>query len=296
MPSIAYRLTSLFRRFSDRALGIRDIRKQLYELRWHIGQATLKDILSQTRYQEPKRLLRHGYKVFSQEDEDGIIAEIFNRIGTETKQFVEIGVENGWECNTCTLLYHGWKGVWFEGSSSAVASIKDKFSDRISNGQLEANQKFVTRDFSAELSARWPSLKGLDLFSIDIDGNDYDIIEALQGKLQARLIIVEYNPKLRPPIDWHMPYRADHVWDGTDWYSASLTAWTRLLSDKGYSLVGCNITGNNAFFVRSDLASGKLLSFEAQRESPYRGGRSPHWIKIKNRLHHSVERVKEASR
>lgn len=258
MPSLAFRITSIVRRFADRAFGIRDIRKQLYELRWHQGQAMLRDILSQPRYQEPKRLLQYGYKIFSQEDEDGIINEIFNRIGTDSKFFVEIGVENGWECNTCALLYAGWKGVWYEGSQSAVASINTKFQDRISTGQLKANQKFVTKEFAAELMAQWPALKGVDLFSIDIDGNDYDIVEAVPGALQARLLVVEYNPKLRPPIDWHMPYNPDHVWDGSDWFGASLTAWTRLLSQKGYSLVGCNITGNNAFLVRSDLTQGKF--------------------------------------
>jgi bifunctional non-homologous end joining protein LigD len=32
------------------------------------------------------------------------------------------------------------------------------------------------------------------------------------------------------------------------------------------------------------------------RERPYRAGRSSHWVKVKNRTHHSVDRVKEAFR
>jgi bifunctional non-homologous end joining protein LigD len=32
------------------------------------------------------------------------------------------------------------------------------------------------------------------------------------------------------------------------------------------------------------------------RDRPYRSGRSPHWIKVKNRTHHSIDRAKEAFR
>ena len=83
------------------------------------------------------RLLRYWHKVFSQQDEDGIIAEIFSRFGTDTKYFLEIGVGNGWGNNTCTLLHVSWKGVWVEASYTDIAAIKDKFAERISNGQLE---------------------------------------------------------------------------------------------------------------------------------------------------------------
>ena len=62
-----------------------------------------KKILDQPRYMEEKRLLRFGFKVYSQNEEDGIINEIFQRIGTTNKTFVEIGVGNGLENNTLHL-------------------------------------------------------------------------------------------------------------------------------------------------------------------------------------------------
>src|SRR5262249_9149403 len=72
------------------------------------------------RTDDPKRLLRHGYKVYSQNDEDGIIAEIFRRIGTQRRTFVEFGVETGVECNTAKLLVEGWRGLWIEGNAASA--------------------------------------------------------------------------------------------------------------------------------------------------------------------------------
>src|SRR5215475_6955019 len=70
------------------------------------------EILREPRYADPKRLLRYGFKVYSQCDEDGIIQEIFKRIETTNRIFVEFGVETGIECNTVKLLLEGWRGLW----------------------------------------------------------------------------------------------------------------------------------------------------------------------------------------
>src|SRR5258705_8155878 len=80
--------------------------------------------LAKPRHSDTKRLLRHGYKVYSQNDEDGIIHEIFKRIGINSRTFVEIGVEIGTECNTMGLLVDSWKGLWIEANSNGVAYIK----------------------------------------------------------------------------------------------------------------------------------------------------------------------------
>src|SRR5215469_5756728 len=58
------------------------------------------DEIAKPRHADPLRLLRYGFKTYSQNDEDGIIQEIFNRIGVTNRHFVEFGVENGLECST----------------------------------------------------------------------------------------------------------------------------------------------------------------------------------------------------
>ena len=97
----------------------------------------VKELLADSRYNDPKRLERYGFKVYSQNDEDGIIEEIFNRIGTTSRTFIEFGVENGLENNTLKLLLEGWRGLWIEGSEVYVQEINQKFGDVVANGRLQ---------------------------------------------------------------------------------------------------------------------------------------------------------------
>src|SRR5437763_5778732 len=84
--------------------------------------------IAKPRYAAPKRLVRHGYKVYSQNDEDGIIAEIFRRIGTTDRSFVEFGVETGIECNTVKLLIEGWQGLWLAANPQRGGAIRHNFA------------------------------------------------------------------------------------------------------------------------------------------------------------------------
>src|ERR1700753_1215796 len=85
------------------------------------------DELAKPRNADPKRLLRHGFKVYSQCDEDGIIQEIFRRIGIGDRRFVEFGVETGVECCTVKLLVEGWRGLWIDGAAQNIERIKSHF-------------------------------------------------------------------------------------------------------------------------------------------------------------------------
>src|ERR1700735_5472789 len=90
-----------------------------------IHQTQVMAELSQTaRFKDPLRLLASGYRVFSQNQEDGMIAEVFRRIGATSRRFVEVGVEDGLECNSAFLLTQGWRGAWIEGSSDNAARAR----------------------------------------------------------------------------------------------------------------------------------------------------------------------------
>ena len=210
-------------------------------------------ILSESRYMEEKRLLKFGFKAYSQNEEDGIIQEIFCRIGTANKTFVEIGVGNGLENNTLYLLLQGWSGLWIEGSSGFVEHINNKFKYSLSSGKLKIKHAWVDRNCINELIRDdWENPGELDLLSLDIDGNDYHVLEAIEN-LNARVVLVEYNPKYHPPVKWVMQYNPRHSYDGSDYFGSSLKSYEELLLEKGYKLVGCNLLGVNAFFVRKDL-------------------------------------------
>ena len=112
------------------------------------------DELTRQRMRNPKALEPYGYKVYSQNDEDGIIHEIFRRIGTKNKTFIEFGVQNGLESNCHLLLFYGWKGLWIEGSSDFCNEIEIKFRPVIQNGQLQIINAFVTKDNINEIISK----------------------------------------------------------------------------------------------------------------------------------------------
>jgi hypothetical protein len=223
-----------------------------------VTQSFTQSYLATPRSSEELRLLRSGRKVYSQNDEDGIIAEIFRRIGVESRRFVEIGAADGLENNTVWLLLQGWSGTWIEGQPSLATRIREKFSPLVASGRLTVLNEFVDRESARRLEHNG-LFTGIDLLSLDIDGNDYHVIAALE-KLAARVVVVEYNAKFPPPHKFIMKYNSakSYSWDLTDYHGVSLEAWNDIFREKGYALVGCNVTGVNAFFVRQDLVPGKF--------------------------------------
>lgn len=234
------------------------------------------------RHENPKFLEKYGYKVYSQNDEDGIINEIFNRIGTENKTFIEFGVSDGLECNCHSLLLQGWSGLWIEGREVAYQQILRRFAPVINHGNLTVLNEYVTRDSINETINNYVKTSELDILSIDVDGNDYHIWDAVKD-IKPRVVIIEYNGKFPPEINWIMPYNKDHFWDYTDRQGASLKAFELLGKEKGYQLVGTDLSGINAFFVREDLA-GDLFALPATAENLY----NPQRLNLKHRNGHAA--------
>ena len=202
-----------------------------------------------------------------QNEEDGIIEEIFNRIGTTNKIFIEFGVQNGLESNSHYLLFKGWHGLWIDGGEAYVKEIREKFAPVLASGQLKVLQAFITRENINELFIASGIEGEIDLLSIDIDGNDYHVWKAI-NVVKPRVVVIEYNGKFPPNCDWKQAYNKYHVWDGSDWQGASLKALELLGRQLGYQLVGTNLNGGNAFFVRQDLV-GDLFIEPATAENLY---------------------------
>ena len=215
--------------------------------------------LATPRYADPKRLVRCGFKVYSQSDEDGIIQEIFNRIGASSRTFVEFGVETGVECNTVKLLVEGWSGLWIEASAQYAAEIQSHFGPFLANGKLKLSQNLVTAENINTLFEQAGVTGEVDFLSVDIDYNDYWVWKAIAA-ISPRVVVIEYNATLRPPMSLVVPYDPNRAWDGTNYFGASLEALVRLGRDKGYRVVGCSYAGANAFFVRNDVAGDHFLS------------------------------------
>ena len=219
--------------------------------------AYVQNLLNQERYKDQQRLSRYEHQVFSQSGEDGIIAEIFRRIGGPAKSFVEIGVGDGLENNTAFLLFQGGHGYWLDGAEQAVKRIKRTFQPEIEEKRLSVTEALVTME-NVDLTFQKLKIPAeFDLFSLDVDRNTYWIWKAL-SHLRPKAIVVEYNATIPPDVDWKVEYNADSSWDGTMYYGASLKALELLGKELGYSLVGCSLSGVNAFFVRDDLCHNKF--------------------------------------
>ncbi|MDR0733868.1 MAG: hypothetical protein LBF08_07415 [Dysgonamonadaceae bacterium] len=224
------------------------------------------------RLQNPIFLERYGYKVYSQNDEDGMIAEIFNRIGVTDKRFVEFGVQNGLESNAHFLIHGGWSGIWIDGDKKAVDQLRLLFRKPIESGRLLAMNAFITMENINQLIGTAGNCRGeIDLLSIDIDGNDYWIWKSVDC-INPRVVVIEYNAKFPPSFEWVMEYNGKHAWQGDDQQGASLKSLELLGVEKGYRLVGTNKNGVNAFFVRRDLAKN-LFPEPATAENLYNPAR-----------------------
>ena len=264
------RIDKVLGRISKSGIGAQEER-----LRLAASVAQLEDhrraLLESPRNADDRRLLKYGYRVYSQSDEDGILHEILHRIGDGGRRFVEIGAGDGFENNTLFLLIQGWRGVWIEGSSRKVASAKKHHEAEIAEGRLQVVEQYATAANIDETIKRF-SPGELDVLSVDIDGNDYYVLGAIRA-VAPRVIVAEYNAKFPPDVRWIMEHNEAHRWDSTDYFGASLKALEILLLERGYFLVGCNLLGTNAFFIRKDLVRDPPFCAPFSAENHYEPAR-----------------------
>lgn len=272
MKDRLYIAINFLRRMIKKLTGIDDLVRLTEESRNIAAYIAWKEILKDEKYSDKRSLSRYGFKVHSQAEEDGIIHEIFRRIGSSHNTFLEIGSSNGLESNTLYLLRQGWKGAWIDGNADYMEEVVHNFNDYLSSGDLVFLNKMVTRENIDQVYKELVPEKGLGLLSIDIDGNDFHLLETISD-LNVSVVVLEYNPLFAPPIEWVMNYNPEHEWIvGSDQYGASLKSFEKMLSKKGYALVGCTTNGNNAFFVKKDLVKNHFYDdysaefhYESQR-------------------------------
>lgn len=224
------------------------------------------ELLNQDRARDPKRLLAADLSVFSQTGADGIIQEIFRRIHATDRTFVEIGTESGVETNTTFLLQLGWSGWWLDGSLDHTTAAEQLFADPIKEGRLRVRQQFFTAE-NLEVALDAAGVPGeFDLLSLDIDRNTYWVFKALRRR--PRVVVVEYNANIPASAQWSVPYDATKTWNGTSYFGAGLKLFELTGRELGYRLVGCDLAGFNAFFVRADLV-GDEFAEPATAENHY---------------------------
>ena len=219
------------------------------------------------------------FRVFSQFGEDGIIQYLVQRVAIEREVFVEFGVEDYSESNTRFLLVHdNWRGLILDGGTSHIEFLHRTGLDW--RHHIDARSAFVHRDNVNPLIAAAGVEGDIGLLSIDIDGNDYWVLEALDV-VSPRILVLEYNSTWGPEAAVTVPYEERFVRSRAHWshlyWGASLAALAIVAERKGYALVAGNGAGNNAFFVRRDVlgALRPMPVARAYAPSRFRESRGP---------------------
>jgi hypothetical protein len=214
------------------------------------------------------------FKVYSQAGEDGIVQFLVNKIKPANKTFIEFGVENYLESNTRFLaLNNYWSGLVIDGSSENINFIKrDPIYWRCN---IKAECSFIDKDNINDIFERNGLSGEIGILSVDIDGNDYWVWDAIHS-VNPAIIIAEYNSLFGKDRKVTVPYNPSFVRSDAHfskiYYGASIAALTAIANKRGYKLVASNKAGNNVFYVREDLmADLKEISIaQAYRPISYR--------------------------
>ena len=218
---------------------------------------------SKFRTERFKSINDYEFKVFSQFGDDGILQFLINRVQPKQKTFIEFGVENYDESNTkFLLLNNNWKGLIFDGGKENIEYVKSQ--GYFWRHALNAEAHFITRENINQLILANGFQGEVGLLHIDLDGNDYWILESITAVVPD-ILVLEYNSVFGKEPAWTIPYQADFYRTKAHYsnlyWGASLKALNILANRKGYSFVGCNDAGNNAYFIKSDILREKNLEY-----------------------------------
>ncbi len=228
-------------------IRLKQMVRMSYDLR------TLRDAFVEKHYTDlinnAKGLNKYEAKHFSQHGEDGIIAEVFRRIGPTNKTFFEFGAGIQFENNSIYLLLNGWNGFWIDGDKRYVEFNKKHFKKYADDGMLKLSDRFISSKNINDIAKELGVPKELDFLSIDIDGNDYYIWKTCE--LRPRLLCIETNPQFNFDSDYVQDETTDFGYP-SHFTGCSLKKMTELSKQKGYALVATDLSGVNAFFVRNE--------------------------------------------
>jgi len=219
------------------------------------------------------------FKIFSAWGDDGIIQYLIKHIQIENKSFIEFGVENYLESTTRFLMMNNnWSGYVIDGSNYNMESLRKR--TWFFKYDLRCKTAWIDKDNINSLLAE-TEFSNVGLLHIDIDGNDYYVLEAIDfSNLNPSILIMEYNSIFGSDRPISVPYRRDFNRTKAHYsnlfFGVSLPALNYLAEKKGYSLVGCSLSGNNAFFVRNDLIREPIYKVDiktAYKESKFRESR-----------------------
>lgn len=241
-------------------------------------------LLSNQQYSiQSKNIQDYEFKIFSQYGDDGIIQYLLKKIPIQNEIFIEFGIQDYQESNTrFMMMNNNWKGLVMDGSTKNIENLKKQ--PWFWQYDLKAKAVFITKENINQVIEQF-KLTDIGLLHIDIDGNDYHILEKMDlNTLNPSIIIMEYNSVFGKERSISVPYKADFnrtkAHYSNLYFGASLPALTHLTNQRGYSFIGCNTAGNNAYYVRKDLLNSDIQELSIEKgfiESKFRESRDENY-------------------
>jgi SAM-dependent methyltransferase len=205
-------------------------------------------------------IINTGFRVYSQFEEDGMLLYIFSLIGFTNRKVLDVCIGNGRMSNIANLIInHGCYGLGFDGSIANVEVTREFFRNIDSLWfKPKIERVWITKDNINRLVKDCGDWEGnIDFFSLDIDGNDYWIWDALDI-VSPRVFMCETRNFCPDDESITIPYREDFYHLSPEnyhehFYGVSSLAMIKLSNRKGYRLIGANKYGSNLIFMRNDV-------------------------------------------
>jgi hypothetical protein len=202
-----------------------------------------------------------GFRTYSQNSEDGILLFLFSILGTVNKTAVEICASDGIQCNTANLIInHGWRALMFDGDANAVAKGRKFYRSHPDTFSLPPvfEHAWITRDNVNRLITDQEIYGEIDLLSIDMDGVDYWIWDAITC-ISPRVVVAEvqciWGSEKSVTVPYDENFKTQFINNFGVYSGASIAAFVKLAKKKNYRLVGFEKYGFNAFFIRNDVGA-----------------------------------------
>jgi hypothetical protein len=230
---------------------------------------------------------------FSQNGEDGILDVLRSQLTSPNYFFIEIGAADGIDNNSAWLtIVHKYKGLMIEGSKKLVARAQ-RMVAHYSLG-LEVVNMFVSPESAVEIR-KMSQFSDPDIFSLDIDGVDYYVADALfKAGFRPKIFVVEYNSAFGPTNAITVQYKDNFVYTDMHpselYYGVSVGGWKKFFAAAGYRFVTVDRKGVNAFFADpAQFPAGFLDSLQglpyAENELQLRKFRVNHTEQFKHIAH-----------
>jgi len=210
------------------------------------------------------------YQITSQNNEDGIINYIFDKLKINKLNFIEIGFDY-YQNNSLGILNKCNKGLFIDGDTKKVIILRAVLKLFYPKTEITVQNALVNIDNINKIKQQnFNDQEEIDFLSIDVDGIDYYLLKEINFK--PKLICIEYNFWFGKDLSCAVPYKKNYALDSlSNYVGASLKALTELANSKGYHLIAIDSACINAFFIRDDLKHNfEILNLEKSFKYPFK--------------------------